>query len=127
MKEITVIVAGLPYACSFTVGYETDKSDKENALSALIKSAMLARREIDKKITSSEQIIHIADTEDSGNGKQIYEVVFELNDGKKILGYSDLDEPSTNGDFYHCAANKDLKGRVIVAAKNVIISRFTPL
>ena len=83
MKEITVIVAGLPYACSFTVGYETDKSDKENALSALIKSAMLAGREIDKKITISEQIIHIADTEDSGNGKQIYEVVFELNDGKK--------------------------------------------
>ena len=46
---------------------------------------------------------------------------------KKILGYSDQDEPSTNGDFYHCAANKALKGRVIVAAKNVIISRFTPL
>ena len=63
---------------------------------------------------------------DSAVGK-VYEAIFELDDGKKILGYSDQDEPSMNGGFYHCSANKDLEGRVAVKAKYVSNFRFTPI
>lgn len=59
--------------------------------------------------------------------KKLYEAVFEREDGKKIIGYSDEDEPSVNSGFYRVAATKELKGRVDVLARNVISFRFTPL
>jgi hypothetical protein len=59
--------------------------------------------------------------------KELYEAVFELKDGKRILGYSETDEPTSNGKFYHCAATKELKGRVVVLAENVTSFRFAPL
>ncbi|HIF6258835.1 TPA: hypothetical protein ACX3KC_004866 [Enterobacter ludwigii] len=134
MKKITVTVSGLsPFVME--VDYRPEKSELGNILRALSCATEIAAREavkIGEEISvdirrETELPFHSTDCEPADTGGTVYEAVFELNDGKKILGYSDQDQPKANGDYYHCAATKGMKGRVIVVAKYVTNFRFTPL
>lgn len=134
MKKITVTVSAIsPFVME--VDYRTEKSELGNILHALSCATEIVAREalkIGEKISvdilrETELPLHLTDCEPVDTGGTVYEAVFELNDGKKILGYSDQDQPKANGDYYHCAATKGLKGRVIVVAKYVTNFRFTPL
>ncbi|SCC62039.1 hypothetical protein [Kosakonia oryziphila] len=124
---LSVCILGLPKPWGVEFKYDLQQTNEENALSALIKAAMVAGLDVGKRITSSESSIYITDCEPADTGKTVYEAVFELNDGKKILGYSDQDQPVVDGEYYCCAANKDLKGSVFVAARYVTNFRFTPI
>ncbi|EHX1888114.1 hypothetical protein K3P93_003931 [Escherichia coli] len=134
MKKITVTVSGLsPF--QMEVDYRPEKSELGNILRALSCATEIAAREalkIGEEISvdirrETELPLHLKDCEPADTGGTVYEAIFELNDGKKILGFSDQDQPKANGDYYHCAATKDMKGRVIVVAKYVTNFRFTPL
>ncbi len=134
MKKITVTVSGLS-SFQMEVDYRPEKSELGNILRALSCASYLASKEAVKNgeeipvdiLRETELPLHVTDCEPADTGGTVYEAVFELNDGKKILGYSDQDQPKANGDYYHCAATKGLKGRVIVVAKYVTNFRFTPL
>ncbi|OZP72373.1 hypothetical protein CIG23_17475 [Raoultella planticola] len=81
--------------------------------------------EIDDPIIPSN---NEADDHADGDLKRtLYEVIFQMKDGGIVRGYSGEDEPKPNGMFYHCAATKELKGRVIVTAENITSFRFIPL
>lgn len=110
MKNLTVIVA-MSGSTSFSleVDYDQQKNDKENIFRALSFATLSA---VNEALQPPETL---------------YEAIFELKDGKRILGYSAHDEPTSNGKFYHCAATKELKGRVVVLAENVTSFRFAPL
>ncbi|MCG0458536.1 hypothetical protein L6R44_20960 [Enterobacter cloacae complex sp. ECC445] len=134
MKKITVTVSGLsPF--EMEVDYRPEKSELGNILRALSCATVKTSKEAVKIgeeipvyiLRETELFYHLTDCEPADTGKTVYEAVFELNDGKKILGYSDQDQPKANGEYYHCAATKDMKGRVIVVAKYVTNFRFTPL
>ncbi|WP_416503178.1 hypothetical protein [Enterobacter kobei] len=134
MKKITVTVSGLsPF--EMEVDYRQEKSELGNILRALSCATEIVSREAVKIgeeipvdiLRETESSFHLTDCDPTDTGKTVYEALFELDDGKKILGYSDQDQPVANGDYYHCKATKDLKGRVIVVAKYVTNFRFTPL
>lgn len=134
MKKITVTVSGL-FPFQMEVDYRPEKSELGNILRAFSCASYLVSKEAVKNgeeipidiLRENESSIHVTDCGPVDTGKTVYEAVFELNDGKKIRGYSDQDQPVANGDYYHCAANKELKGRVIVVAKYITNCRFTPI
>ena len=131
MKMITVNVAGLPSPVSLQIGYRDDETEQENIIRALSSAAITVMRDTEFKNKNVVNVNSVNICQPKSDAiekeKQLYEVVFELNNGKRFFGYSAKDEPAVNGKFYHCSATKELKGRIVVTAENVSHMFFAPV
>ncbi|WP_314143241.1 hypothetical protein [Buttiauxella noackiae] len=114
MRKINITISALsPFDMEFD--YRPQISELENIQSALSRAMELV----------SKEAANNSDNEDTK--KPVYEAIFELNDGKKYLGYSSEADMQINGKFAHRSATKELKGLVAVRVDDIAHFRFTPL